>query len=171
MAEEIDSIFQANINKILRKNGKGEFVERAKGTGGTLRIVCSTVDKTAKPFITVNESRTGRVIFLANIQKETLGDIHPSNKKVVTMFLIDESYQKVSNKFLEIFTLLVLLYLYCTCYQSIWPGFSSFILQRKNKRRSSSILFEDRLRRFVRSHRYHLIVSMSTKIVRMKLKS
>ena len=100
MAAETDSIFQANITKILRKNGKGEFVERVKGTGGTLRIVCSTVDTTAKPFITVNEGRTGRVIFLANIQGETRGAIHPSNKKVVSMFLVDESFQKVSDKVL-----------------------------------------------------------------------
>jgi hypothetical protein len=52
----------------------------------------------------VNHACTGRVVLLANIQEEIRGAIHPSNKKVVTMFLVDESFQKVSNKFLEVFT-------------------------------------------------------------------
>ena len=45
MAEEIDSIFQAMIVKILRTNGGGATVKRGGGTGGTLRIMQSTVHR------------------------------------------------------------------------------------------------------------------------------
>ena len=104
MSEETeDVLFDAFIVKILRINGEGQTVKRA-GTGGRLRIFLSKETPNARPYIAVHENRTGRVVFLANIQKETRGSIHPSDNRVVTMFLVDESFHRVSKTFLGVFT-------------------------------------------------------------------
>ena len=91
--------FEATLVKILRINGEEGTVKRS---GGTLRIVCPTEGTEGTPFITVNEHKAGRVIFLANIQQETSGAIHQDDRRVVTMFLIDESFHIVRVLFYDI---------------------------------------------------------------------
>jgi hypothetical protein len=88
--------FEANLLKITRVDRDGNTVKRGNGAGGsTLRILCSTLTSNASPYISVNELRTGRIIFLAIIQLQTKGAVHQSDKRVVTMFLVDESFHKV----------------------------------------------------------------------------
>jgi len=98
MMEDIDEgmevRFEANLVKIVRVDGDGNTMKKGNA-GSTLRILCSTLTPNARPFISVNELRNGRVIFLANIQRETQGAVHQSDKRVVTMFLVDESFHKV----------------------------------------------------------------------------
>jgi hypothetical protein len=93
---DMELLFEANLVKIVRVDGDGNTVKRGANVGGsTLRILRSTITPNARPFISVNELRTGRIIFLANIQRETQGAVHQSDKRVVTMFLVDESFHKV----------------------------------------------------------------------------
>jgi hypothetical protein len=98
MMEDIDEgmevRFEANLVKVVRVDGDGNTMKKGNA-GSTLRILCSTLTPNARPFISVNELRNGRIIFLANIQRETQGAVHQSDKRVVTMFLVDESFHKV----------------------------------------------------------------------------
>ena len=82
--------------KIVRVDGDGNTMKRGNGAGGLHFEFCArTLTPNARPFISVNELRTGRIIFLANIQLQTQGAVHQSDKRVVTMFLVDESFHKV----------------------------------------------------------------------------
>ena len=92
--EGMEVRFEANLVKVVRVDGDGNTMKKGNA-GSTLRILCSTLTPNARPFISVNELRTGRIIFLANIQRETQGAVHQSDKRVVTMFLVDESFHKV----------------------------------------------------------------------------
>ncbi len=64
---DMELLFEANLVKIVRVDGDGNTVKRGNVGGSTLRILRSTQTPHARPFISVNELRTGRIIFLANI--------------------------------------------------------------------------------------------------------
>jgi len=57
--EGMEVRFEANLVKIVRVDGDGHTMKRGAG-GSTLRILCSTQTPNARPFISVNELRTGR---------------------------------------------------------------------------------------------------------------
>ena len=90
-AEFTNTLFQASVMKMYRKSSNGALKLK---DGGMIRIHSGNT-----PFITVNHFLTGVVILNAIIYSSTKAAVHSRHGNVVVVFLMDESFHQVINKY------------------------------------------------------------------------